>query len=220
VNPRQLVLGLIAVPLLITGCAGPNSTRGSAAGTLSGQAMAGMTMAPGQTMASGDAMAGMPMTRGNAVPATPSPHTAAGDPSAAAKMVCSEEIRDKVRTVLKLPSPAPVRSSWKDQLFTCTYTLPMGTMVLSVKQSSARAGAHDYFGALRSRLAPTTPLIGLGEQAFATKSGIAVVLKDNMTLQVDTTRLPAVFGPQEQHRTDLAAEIASDVLGCWTGDEH
>jgi hypothetical protein len=28
-----------------------------------------------------------------------------------------------------------------------------------------------------------------------------------------------VFGPQQQRRTDLAYEIASDVLGCWTGDE-
>jgi hypothetical protein len=28
-----------------------------------------------------------------------------------------------------------------------------------------------------------------------------------------------VFGPQRQRRTDLAFEIASDVLGCWTGDD-
>ena len=40
-----------------------------------------------------------------------------------------------------------------------------------------------------------------------------------MTLRVDATGLPAVFGTQKQKRTDLAYEIASDVLGCWTGDE-
>jgi hypothetical protein len=27
-----------------------------------------------------------------------------------------------------------------------------------------------------------------------------------------------VFGVDRQKRTDLANEIASDVLGCWTGD--
>ena len=45
-----------------------------------------------------------------------------------------------------------------------------------------------------------------------------VVVKDNETLTVDATGLPAVFGSQQQKRTDLAYEIASDVLGCWTGD--
>ena len=43
-----------------------------------------------------------------------------------------------------------------------------------------------------------------------------MVIKDNQTLKVDTTGLPPVFGPEGQKRTDLAYEIASDVLGCWT----
>jgi len=30
--------------------------------------------------------------------------------------------------------------------------------------------------------------------------------------------LSAVFGSQQQRRTDFAYEVASDVLGCWTGD--
>jgi hypothetical protein len=159
-------------------------------------------MAPGQTMA------GMSMA------------PADSQPSEAAAMVCSDDIRDQVRTVLKLSAPAPVRSSWQDQLYTCTYTLPMGMMVLSVKQSADKPAARAYFEGLRSRLGSTESLLGLGEQAYATKTGIAVVLEDNMTLRVDTTGLPAVFGAQRQRRTDLAYEIASDVLGCWTGDEH
>jgi hypothetical protein len=30
--------------------------------------------------------------------------------------------------------------------------------------------------------------------------------------------LPQEFGANGQRRTDLAYEVASDVMGCWTGD--
>ncbi|HEV2886733.1 MAG TPA: hypothetical protein VGX49_07480 [Jatrophihabitans sp.] len=192
---RQLATGLSALALVLTGCA-----SGSDSGTAT-PAGAAMSMAPGQSMA------GMSMAPVDS------------EPSEAAKMVCSDDIRDQVRTVLKLTAPAPVRSSWQDQLYTCTYTLPMGRMVLSVKQSGSKPAARDYFEALRTDLGSTEPLLGLGEQAYATRTGVAVVLKDDMTLRVDTTGLPAVFGPEQQRRTDLAYEIASDVLGCWTGHE-
>ncbi|MGZ4558702.1 MAG: hypothetical protein ACXVXF_08540 [Mycobacteriaceae bacterium] len=59
---------------------------------------------------------------------------------------------------------------------------------------------------------------GLGEQAYGTPRGTVVVLKDSQTLVVDATAMPSVFGSDQQKRTDLAYEIASDVLGCWTGD--
>jgi hypothetical protein len=193
---RQLATGLGALAFLLAGCA---SGGGSGTPAPGGTAMAGMSMAPGQSMA------GMTMP-------------AAGAPSKAAAMVCSQDIQDKVRTVLRLEKPAPVRSSWHDRLYTCTYTLPMGRMVLSVKESASKSVAHDYFEAQRGPSGDTEPLLGLGEQAYGTKTGIAVVLKDNMTLRVDTTGLPTVFGAQQQRRTDLAYEIASDVLGCWTGD--
>ena len=194
---RQLAIGLLAAPLLLAGCA---------AGNHSGRAAENLPQKTGQTMA------GMTMATMSAVPA-------AQAPSEAAKMVCSQDIRDQVGKVLGLSTPAPVRASWQDQLYSCTYALPMGTMVLSVKQSAGKAAAGDYFAGLRRQLGRTAPLLGLGEQAYATTTGTAVVLKDNFTLRVDTTGLPAVFGPQRQRRTDLAYEIASDVLGCWTGDE-
>lgn len=203
---RQLAVGLVAVTLCLTGCAsaggsGAASAAGAGMSMAPGQTMAGMSMAPGQTMA------GM----------TASP--AADQPSDAAKMVCSDDIQNQVKLVLRLSKPAPARASWQDQRYTCSYSLPMGQMVLSVKQSATKPLAHGYFDALRLRLGNTEPLAGLGESAYATTTGIAVVLKDDMTLQVDTTGLPAVFGPQHQRRTDLAYELASDVLGCWTGNE-
>ncbi len=145
--------------------------------------------------------------------------TGAADlPSDTAKMVCSDDIRGQVSQVLKLSSPPKTESSWVDQLYTCTYRLPVGPMVLSVKQSTGTAAAASYFSTLRPTLGSTETLQGLGERSYGTGDGVVVVIKDNMTLKVDTTGLPKVFGADQQRRSDLAYEIASDVLGCWTGD--
>jgi hypothetical protein len=146
--------------------------------------------------------------------------TPADAPSATARMVCGDDIKDQVRTVLKLTAAPVTHSTWQHGIYSCTYSLPMGPMVLSVKQSSNKSAAQAYFNALRPQLGIAENVIGLGEKAYTTKTGIAVVIKDNMTLRVDATGLPPVFGAQQQRRTDLAYEIASDVLGCWTGDEH
>ncbi|MEO6501621.1 MAG: hypothetical protein ABIQ09_06885 [Jatrophihabitantaceae bacterium] len=221
---RQLALGLSVLALAATGCAtsGNASTaiQAGATNSATGPAAAGMSMAPGQAMASGDShtMASGETMAGHSHPGqtgSPGQKTAGSEPSAAAKMVCAGRVSEAVKTVLKLSAPAPTSTSWQDQLYTCTYTLPMGKMVLSVKESASKPAARDYFQALRVRLGDTEPLLAVGEQAYATKTGTAVVLKDSMTLRVDTTGLPEVFGPQEQRRTDLAYEMATIVMGCW-----
>jgi len=165
--------------------------------------------------------------------ATPAGSPAAGSPSASmaamtradgappdtATMVCGEDISAKVVQVLQLSAPPQTRSTWARAVYTCTYTLPMGPMVLSVQVAPSHAAAVAAFEADRTRLAPTETLDGLGERAVGSSTGIAVVLKDAEVLTVDTTALPEQFGANGQRRTDLANEIASDVLGCWTGDE-
>ena len=95
----------------------------------------------------------------------------------------------------------------------------MGPLVLSVKESSDDTAAHDYYTAERNRIGSTVDTAGLGTHAYRTPSGVVGLVKDNVTLTVDATGLPAVFGAQGQKRTDLAYEVASVVLGCWTGDE-
>jgi hypothetical protein len=185
---RALIPASLLTALLLTGCAG--STQRPAANQAStGTSQTGMAMAD-----------------------TSDP------PSDTAKMVCSDDIRAQVSTVLKLSTPPKTESSWADRLYTCTYRLPMGPMVLSVKQSTGTAAAASYFSTLRPTLGSTEPLQGLGERSYGTGDGVVVVIKDNMTLKVDTTGLPTVFGADQQRRSDLAYEIASDVLGCWTGD--
>lgn len=199
---------IAAAALVLAGCA----TSQAATTTTS---MPGMSMAPGQTMPG--------MTPSSSATATAAPSgssqastTSASGPSAAAQMVCSADIKDKVTQVLGLSSSPVTHSTFVDHRFTCTYDLPMGPLKLSVQDSASKAAAGTYFTKLRPTLGATDTLIGLGERAYGTPSGTVVVLKDSQTLDVDATGLPTVFGAQRQRRTDLAYEIASDVLGCWT----
>lgn len=180
-TPRLL---LLAVPVLLAGCAG------HAHGTTASAAADGMSM----------------------------PSGAAAAPPKTATMVCGDEIRTKVKQVLGLPAEPATNSTWAHSVFTCTYALPQGPMTLTVQvlPSSARAGVK--LDADRSATTGAETLAGLGERAWGTDAGTAAVLKDNQILTVDTTRLPEVFGANDQKRTDLAFEVASDVLGCWTGD--
>ncbi len=154
--------------------------------------------------------------------AGPTAHSATGTAAAPpenASMVCGDEIRGKVQQVLKLPALPTVRSTWINQVYTCTYDLPVGPMVLTVRVAPNKASADIAFAARQKAAPGATSLDGLGEHAYATPDGTTTVIRDAMTLTVDTRALPAVFGAEQQKRTDLANEVASDVLGCWTGND-
>jgi hypothetical protein len=151
-------------------------------------------------------------------PATP-PAAPSARPPAVARMICAAEVRGDVAEALRLPAAPPTSSTWDGATFTCTYRLPAGPMVLSVHESPDPAAALAHLAALRVRLPSTTDAPGLTPGAFRTNTGTVALAKDRDTLLVDTTGLPAQFGPQRQKRTDLAYEVASVVLGCWTGDE-
>lgn len=156
-----------------------------------------------------------PAPSGMAMPAAPG-----GGPSASATMVCGPEIRADVRLILGLPAPPPTTATWADHVYTCVYRLPVGPLVLSVRESPDAGSARGYFEGLRATLGPTRPLAGLaglGQPGYATPTGTVVVLKDNKTLRVDATRLPAQLGKDRQSPAELAYEVAADVLACWTG---
>lgn len=154
---------------------------------------------------------------------TPAAHLhggeAAGQIPATARMICSEDIKAKVVQALRLDAPPPTRDSWANRVYTCRYDLPMGTMTVSDQVFPDTGAARAHLAAIQSQDGTARPLAGLGQQAYASSRGVAVVLKDDQILTVDTTALPERFGPTDQRRTDLAYEVASDVLGCWTGDE-
>ena len=215
VRRRPAVL-LIGCTVLLAGCASSHAGT-SGASRPAGQAgsmAAGMVMPDGSTMGAAATMGAAPG------PVDPTTHAAeAAAPSEAARMICSAEVRSDVADILKLTKPPTPTSHWADRLLTCTYRLPMGTLVLSVKESTNPTTAARYAGAVRTLLTQPVPLAGLTGTAFGTKTGIVVLVKDNDTLRVDASRLPATFGAQGEKRSDLAYELASDILGCWTGDD-
>jgi hypothetical protein len=154
-------------------------------------------------------------------PTASAPSGASGAaPTASQAMVCGDEIKGKVKLVLRLPSTPKTRSTFAAGLFSCTYDLPMGPLRLSVQHSPTKPAALAYLASRRAAVSARESVAGLGEHAYATGTGVVLVIKDNETLEVDASGLPAVFGDQGQKRTDLAYELASDVLGCWTGDDH
>ena len=192
--------GLLAVPLLLAGCAGADATSDAAGATPSSNQSA--SPSPGDDHAGGHA-----------------DHQAGDQPSATAAMICGGDVLGDVTQALSLTAPPATDSTWADQLFTCDYSLPMGPLELSVKESPDPAAAARFFEERQAELGDTTPALGLGERAYSTPTGTVVVIKDAMTLTVDATGLPEVFGDNGQRRSAFAYEVASIVLGCWVSHE-
>ena len=143
--------------------------------------------------------------------------SAHGAPQRAA-MVCGPEIAGELTQILRLDDSPHVVSAWADPVYTCTYHLPYGPLVLSVTVSDSDAAADAFFADQQRGQPGAEPIVGLGEQAYRTPDGLVTVVKDDMTLTVDATDLPAVLGDNRQRRSALAFEVGATVLGCWT--EH
>jgi hypothetical protein len=139
-------------------------------------------------------------------------------PSEAAKMVCGQETQDNVSEILELKAAPHSVSSWADKTFTCTYHLAEGPLVISVKESADPASALKYFGALAVKIGGAAPIKGLanlGFPAYQTDGGSVVFLKDNNTLYVDATKLPAAVGPHGVTPTAFAYQVSTTILACW-----
>lgn len=199
---RTRIATLLAAPLaatlLLAGCASssPHAPARPA------------SMTPGMVMPDGSTMGAMAANANTNTDAKP---------SAAAAMICSAEARGDIATALGVRSIRAGVAQWHAPHYRCSYALPMGTLVLSVHEAGSPAAGAAYLTSLRQHL-HASKVAGLTEQAYSTPAGDVLLLKDGDVLHVDATGLPAVFGPQHQKRTDLAYEIASDILGCWTGD--
>lgn len=203
---------LAAVALLVSGCsAGLSTTQARPAGQTAGASMpAGMHMARGATMPAGTATAAAPVSTAASTPG----------PSESARMVCSAEIRGDITTALALPAQPSPSATWVDHLYTCSYRLPSGPFVLAVKELKDIPAARIYFAQMRQHLGPNQPIVGLdslGLPGYQTAAGTVIFLKDDKTLEVDATSLDSPIGPAQISRSDFAYQIATDILGCWTG---
>ncbi|MDQ6846531.1 MAG: hypothetical protein M3019_02945 [Candidatus Dormibacteraeota bacterium] len=198
---RDRSVGLLAaLSLLVTGSVAANASSADAPGF------------PGHSMASGMSMSAGPSGSG----ANPS----SVGPSQSARMVCGSEIRTDVTTTLGLSTQPPATATWSDHLYTCTYRLSTGPLVIRVKELPDVQAAHRYFDGLRQRNGPThivTGLASLGLPGYETTTGTVIFLKDDKTLQVDATALPPQLGRDLVSQTEFAYQIATNILGCWTG---
>ena len=143
--------------------------------------------------------------------------TQAAGPSDASRMICAEETKDDIASILALQQAPQTVDDWADATYTCTYRLADGPLVISVKESADAAAARKYFDTLKGKLqaAPIKGLANLGFPAAQTADGSVVFLKDSSTLHVDATGLAARVGPQNVARTDLAYQVATTILACW-----
>ncbi|WP_186759230.1 hypothetical protein [Arthrobacter alpinus] len=142
----------------------------------------------------------------------------AGAPSAAATMVCADEAKQTVQKILSLPAIPKTMEKWDGSKYSCSYPLDGGDFVMSVTESvndaDAAALAAQLAGSLKA--SPIAGLANLGLPGYQSTDGNVVFAKDNMTLHVDATALPAKVGPDKVTAGKFAYEMATTILGCWT----
>lgn len=142
----------------------------------------------------------------------------AGAPSAAATMVCADEAQQTVQKILALPALPKTTKKWDGSTYSCSYPLDGGDFVMSVTESANDADAAALATQLAGSLkAPAIEgLANLGLPGYQSTDGDVIFAKDNMTLHVDATALPATVGPDKVTAGKFAYEMATTILGCWT----
>lgn len=98
---------------------------------------------------------------------------------------------------------------WKERL--CLLTGRVAGWVSLIRETEAPVSCPC--GYTSNDISPGLSAATVAGQA----DGAAVFLKDDKTIRVDATGLPARDGPSGDSRTDLAYTIATDILACWAG---
>ncbi len=132
-------------------------------------------------------------------------------------MVCEHEAQQDIAGVLGVKPTQVTTPTWADHVYSCSYVYPSGSFTLSVKELSGRPATTAYFKGLAATLGRRPEALPLGQGAFLTTDGSAVVRKDYKVLEVDASWLPAQFGKLALVPADVSASVASTVLGCWSG---
>ncbi|MCU1615545.1 MAG: hypothetical protein JWO98_3085 [Frankiales bacterium] len=135
----------------------------------------------------------------------------------AAQMICSKDVGGQIAVALNLGSAPAPQAAWANHVYTCTYTLPTGRLLLSVTVAPSDSAARGTLQAMRRQLATSKDERGFGQQAYASPTGALIAVKDNMVLRVDATGLPDELGATHQGRTQFAEVVAAGVFQCWSG---
>jgi hypothetical protein len=94
---------------------------------------------------------------------------------------------------------------------------PNGDFVLAVKELDSESQTTQYYDALGTQLGRLPVSTALEAEAFLTNNGSLVLRKDWKVLLVDVSHLPAQFGNPPRPPSEIAQNVGSTLLGCWTG---
>ena len=136
-------------------------------------------------------------------------------PSQAARMICTDATADSVAKTYALAETPHRVDSWKSLTYTCTYHLPDGALVLSVKDSPDLASGSAYYDRLHAETPDARAITGLdslGLPSFETQQGQVAFLKEGKTLLVDASDL----GGSGDSASAGAYQVATTVVACWT----
>ena len=138
-------------------------------------------------------------------------------PSKSAEMICQPEAAEEIAAALGVHTSRPPTPTWVDRLYSCRYTYPSSTMVLSVKELPDETATTAYYAAAQRRVPGSTATTILGQNGFAEPGGSVVVRKDLKILRIDVSVLPSRFGKPPHTRSNVGFVVAAVILGCWTG---
>lgn len=190
----------------------------TACGTAPKASPSGMMTMPDGTVMSSSQMSAMPSAPSTSGTSDAMAAGSGAGPSATAKMVCSDEIASAVLRNLSVRTAPPRHAAWLNQTYSCTYTLPGGSLRLSVKDLSSVNAGRAWFDALRKQSVHPETIQGmsnLGFPAFQTPTGEVAFLKDGKTLLVDAGQVPSELVPPGSTRTGVAYGVAAAVIACW-----
>jgi hypothetical protein len=145
-------------------------------------------------------------------------HSAAAAPSEAARMICSPEIRASVAAAMGIKEAPMPDDTFTNGVYTCTYALAEGDLVLSVMEMADAASAEEHTAELLGTFDSAEEITGLenlGLPAFRTADGVVVFAKDNTMLQVDARSVGIPDAGNSLTPSGLAYRIATNVLACW-----
>ena len=209
--PASVVIVLVG---LLAGCGGTQGMQGMDGKHPEGVASSGAMPSGRHTMPDGTVMGGKQMPHSSA-PATSSN----GEPSAAASMICSDDIAGVVKKTFALKAMPRRTAIWSVPVYRCEYALPGGDLKLTVADFDAAGPGRVWFTKLRNRLSAAKTLSGmqaLGFPAYETDAGDVVFLKDHKTLWVDASRVRKSELPAGFSRSDAAYHVAASVIACWS----
>ncbi len=143
---------------------------------------------------------------------------ASNQPSESAQMVCEDEASKDIQAETGIKATVS-KPTWdvSTHTYSCDYVYPQGKMTLTVREFDNPDETTAYYNQLANENGGKDQDITIGQGAYTTKNGNTVVRKDFKVLTVDTTKLPASFGNPPDTRANTSINVASVIMGCWTG---